>query len=1030
MNDLRLALRAFRWRRGGSIVVLVAAALTVAAAALGPLFSAAAAESVLQDRLVQARADVTTIAFYTPADVSYPGSVDVVASEQSGRGSVPGYGPPVHETVVPTSATPDNGLAAITQAVWRDGSCDHVLIVDGTCTVGPDEVVVSSRAADSVGWVIGTKLTLDGLQQYDNTAGSGSEIATTPAVVTVVGTYRPVSVSDPFWAGRPYFPFHPNPDGPGTVDSIFVSADLFATLVHPTMGTIGADLVLSEPESLRVADVPTLRAAVEGYLGPDTGDLKPTTGVLELLDAFEAERSSTTLAAGVVSAQLALLAWLLLYLVVTDTSEARGSEVALAKLRGLPPRAVAAVALREPIVLLLLAAPVGLLLAYGFVALLARSVLAAGVPVVITPATYAAVGLAFLGGLVAALLASRRMFTRPVLEQWQQSGESTGGGRRGLIADVVLAVVALGGFAVLATRSASASTGAAAALGWLAPGLLVIAAGLLLVRLARPVLGALVRSSRASTRLGMFLGSRQAVRRPAGLRLAALLAVTIGLATFAVDASAAAATGRDVRAGADVGAQVSVAVQQDPARDVQAAVAEADPEGRWAMVVADWIPSGGLAGRLLAVQPERLAAVASWSGEYGPVSVEDAARLLSPTLPDPIPLRTTTVRVRITSGPVAGTGPKVTIAYRGDSDVPTFTLSTPLQEGTHDYDAAVPCDVQTCVLNGILLDRARVNAPASVDLTVEAVQQKTSAGWTDLPANLDDAAAWRVTAYTGTPTGELAASSEGLRYTAELPPYAAPFVQYADVALPLPLVTATQIAQPGTDLRFVDGNGRDVPAVSVDSNTVLPLVGNAGSLTDLVALRRSAQQLEDDADWYVWLGPEAPPDAIDRLRAAGITVDTVTTQAERLDQISREGPALALRLLLVCAIVGALLAAGALAISVAVTGRRRSYELAALSAVGVSRGALLRGCILEQVLLFGTGLVVGVPVGLVVARLALPLLPQTPTATALPLTVDVQGVAVLVFTVVTAALLVITAVVGGAALLRQAVPDRLREVAA
>lgn len=1030
MNDLRLALRAFRWRRGGSIVVLVAAALTVAAAALGPLFSAAAAESVLQDRLVQARADVTTIAFYTPADVSYPGSVDVVAGEQSGRGSVPGYGPPVHETVVPTSATPGTGLAAISQAVWRDGSCDHVVIVEGTCTVGPDEVVVSARAADSVGWVVGTTLTLDDLQQYDNTVSSGSEIATKPAVVTVVGTYRPVSVSDPFWAGRPYFPFHPNPDGPGTVDSIFVSADLFSTLVHPTMGTIGADLVLSQPEDLRVADVPTLRAAVEGYLGPDTGALKPTTGVLELLDAFEAERSSTTLAAGVVSAQLALLAWLLLYLVVTDTSEARGSEVALAKLRGLPPRAVAAVALREPVVLLLLAAPVGLLLAYAFVTVLARAVLAGGVPVVITPATYLAVAGAFLGGLVAALLASRRMFTRPVLEQWSQSAESTGGGRRGLVADVVLAVVALGGFVVLATRSTASSTGAAAALGWLAPGLLVIAAGLLLVRLARPVLGALVRSSRASTRLGMFLGSRQAVRRPAGLRLAALLAVTIGLATFAVDASAAAGKGRDVRAGADVGAQVSVAVQPDPARDLQAAVAEADPEGRWAMVVADWIPSGALAGHLLAVQPERLAAVASWSGEYGPVSAEDAARLLSPPLSDPVALTTTTVRVRITSGPVAGPATAVTVVYRGDSDVPTFALSTPLQAGTHDYEATVPCDVQKCTLNAISLDRARVNTPSSIDLTIEAVQQKTASGWQDLEANLDDASAWRVAAYTGQPTGDLAASAAGLRYTAELPPYAQPFVQYADYASPLPLVTATGIAQPGTALRFVDGNGRDVPAVSVGANKILPLVGNGGSLVNLVALRRSAQELENDADWYVWLGPAAPPDAIDRLRTAGITVDTVTTQAERLDQISREGPALALRLLLVCAIVGALLAAGALAISVAVTGRRRSYELAALSAVGVPRRSLLRGCVLEQALLLGTGLVVGVPVGLVVARLALPLLPQTPTPTALPLTVDVQGAAVLLFAVVTAALLLLTAFIGGVALLRQAVPDRLREVAA
>ena len=66
-------------------------------------------------------------------------------------------------------------------------------------------------------------------------------------------------------------------------------------------------------------------------------------------------------------------------------------------------------------------------------------------------------------------------------------------------------------------------------------------------------------------------------------------------------------------------------VQIDPQRDLVQAVQEADPEGRWAMAVADWIPSGGLSGRLLAVQPDRLAAVASWSDEYGPISAEDAA---------------------------------------------------------------------------------------------------------------------------------------------------------------------------------------------------------------------------------------------------------------------------------------------------------------------------------------------------------------------------------------------------------------------
>jgi predicted lysophospholipase L1 biosynthesis ABC-type transport system permease subunit len=200
-------------------------------------------------------------------------------------------------------------------------------------------------------------------------------------------------------------------------------------------------------------------------------------------------------------------------------------------------------------------------------------------------------------------------------------------------------------------------------------------------------------------------------------------------------------------------------------------------------------------------------------------------------------------------------------------------------------------------------------------------------------------------------------------------------------------------------------------------------------MVDLTALRRSAEGLADDAHWSVWLGADAPPDAVQRLTRAGILVDSVTTAAERQAVLDREGPALALRLLLVCALIGALLSASAVAISVAVTGRRRSYELAALRAVAVRRTSLVRACVLEQLLLLGIGLVVGVPTGLVVARLALPTLPQTSSPTSLPLTLDVQTLAVSTFVVVTAVLLVTTAVVAGLTLVHQAVPDRLREVA-
>ncbi len=1029
MDDLRLALRAFRWRRGGSLVVLLAGALTVAAAALGPLFASAAAESVLQDRLTQAETDQTTIAFRVEADVSYPGSVTTISDEQAVRGTIPGYGPQVNETVVLSGAQATDGLPAKTQAVWRDGVCDHIEIVDGACDTSQG-VLVSQRSAQVMGWEVGDTLILDGLQQYD-TSVAGNEVATKPTELRITGIYRPFSQLDSYWAGRIYFPFHPNadPEGPPTVDSVFVDESVFPLLKHPTQGTIGADLVLTSPQDLRVADVPKVRADVERYLGPEVRGPAPTTGMLELLDRFEKERTELALAAGVVSAQLALLAWLLLYLVVTDTSEARGSEVALAKLRGLPPRAVAAVALREPVVLLLVAVPVGLVLSWLLTQALARVLLAPGSAVALTPGVWLAVGLAFLGGLVAAGLVSRRMFTRPVLEQWSTASVPERSGRGGLVIDVVLAVVSVGGFVLLSRGSEDDLGTAGSALAWLAPGLLVLAAGLLLVRLARPVLKVLVRSTRGTSRIGLFLGSRQAVRRPAGLRLAGLLAVTLGLATFAVDAQAAATASRDVRAGADVGATVSLAVQRDPGRDIPSILDEVDPDKQWAMAAASWIPSGGIGGRILGVEPDRFEQVAAWASQYGSLSADDVVRLLSPELPQPIALKTDAVRLRIVSGPVPADAPEVVIAYRNAGDVPTFALAGPLRPGSQEYVAEVPCTKQSCLFNGIVLKRPQASQADDLDIAVSSVEQRSGGSWTPVDSGLTTPGDYRLGAYTASPAGTLAVDGDALRLSGSLPAFTSPWIQYADVASPLPMVTATAVARTGAQLAFKDINARELQAEAVGSSNVLPFVGSLGSLTDLTSLRRVAAELDDQADWMVWRGPDAPADAVQRLEAAGLSVDRVTTLEARSDQLSREGPALALKLLLVCAVIGALLAAGALAISVAVTGRRRSYELAALGAVGVSRRSLLRACVLEQALLLGTGLVVGVPVGLVVAQLALPLLPQSSTATTVPISLDIQGAAVLAFTVLAALLLLGTAVVAGAALLRQAVPDRLREAA-
>jgi predicted lysophospholipase L1 biosynthesis ABC-type transport system permease subunit len=210
---------------------------------------------------------------------------------------------------------------------------------------------------------------------------------------------------------------------------------------------------------------------------------------------------------------------------------------------------------------------------------------------------------------------------------------------------------------------------------------------------------------------------------------------------------------------------------------------------------------------------------------------------------------------------------------------------------------------------------------------------------------------------------------------------------------------------------------------------LLPSVLDYGVLLDLGFARSQLPDFANEAHWQVWLGPDAPADAVHRLEAAGLVVTSVTTQADRSAQLGRQGTALALLLLVACAIAGAVLAAGATALAVAVTGRRRSFELAALRAVGVRRRVLLRACVLEQLILLGTGFVLGLPTGIVAARLALPEIPEFSDTTPVPLDFSAHVVAIAAFAAVVLALLVLTALLAGRALMRAAVPTRLREAA-
>ncbi|HEU5269460.1 MAG TPA: hypothetical protein VFU36_05995, partial [Jatrophihabitans sp.] len=360
-----LLLRALWWRRGLSLATLIVAAITIGAGSLGPLYAHAAAESTLRDALDRQGADAGL--HYTYA-VELDTEDDLITAESRGPqpGSIKAYPDIIPAVVLPTqAATPAQVTAGNngprTQLVWRQDVCSHLRMVRGRCPTKAGEVIVSERTlqGDYYGWRVGGQLRLSNVPQA---VAGGSPVPTT---VTVVGSYQLINSQDVYWQGRHYFDAAPGAgagDQPDTVDGIFVDQSELATLAS-TQVEVQVDYPIAA-DRIRLADVDRLQTDVRkltSFVSQSRRGDTFSTSVLNVLATERHERSLVDLATLLVSLQLAVLAWLVLFQVVADAVEAKGSEIALAKLRGLSPRATIRFGLAEPLLLVLLATPLGIL---------------------------------------------------------------------------------------------------------------------------------------------------------------------------------------------------------------------------------------------------------------------------------------------------------------------------------------------------------------------------------------------------------------------------------------------------------------------------------------------------------------------------------------------------------------------------------------------------------------------------------------------------------------------------------------------
>lgn len=889
-------------------------------------------------------------------------------------------------------APPVVGIEATTQigdqpgfpVVFRTDVCTHLHLIRGHCPTATGEALTAQTD------------TVD--------APTSAQFAT--AGLRVVGVYARADPGDPYWFSR-YDSLFPAESS----SALFVTqstAERFSRTPTLVVG-IGLATTRLTPGDLDAVTRAYIRVVQDQGLAAHNAT--GFTTIQPTVQLVQQGWSSLDVPTVVATGSLLVLSWLLLFLVVTEDVETRGDQIALARLRGLPRRRVLAAGVAEPLVVLVLAVPVGTLLGWLAAHLLAGHLLGAGIPVGLPALSWVAAVVAVLGGGAAAVAASRRVFARGVLEQWRPTSRS--GPRRGWVLDAVLVTAAAAGLVELGVTGAVSSSSSGVQVE-LMPALLALAVAVVASRLLPSLCRLAATRTRRHGGLAAYLAVRHVARRPGGTRSVMVLAAAVGIALFGVAAWSTGGAARQRVAAVSVGAPTVLTVTPPPDADLGAIVARVDPGGRAAVAVSTYSSVGQT---LLAADPARFAAVASWAPGTPVAAV--AARL-APRADPPVVVDGDGLRLHLSgrgldrllvSATVTG------IASRGLASVQLLPTGGGKYAGSL---SACPCTLAQLAVSGPRL------TPVADTVVLSEVEVHGPAGWRDAgPAAVGS---WQPSSAAFSSPSSLRLGPGGLSWTYDAPANGLSVLESSDRPDPLPVVAAGAVAPAGPEEPLVVNglDGNEATAVPAAVASSVPGAPGTGIVVDRTYALRATGGV-DLGQQQVWLAAGAGA-LVPRLRAAGVAISSSQTTAALTRQLDRQGPGLATALLLFDSAVAAGLAAVGAVVSLVAAARRRRYEYAALVAAGAGRGLLGRSLALEQAIVLGYGLVVGVSAGLAGIALTLPRVPvliTTPVAPVLdlapragPLTAAV-GIALLA--------VVLAAAISAAALVRTVRPAALRE---
>ncbi|MEV0720531.1 FtsX-like permease family protein, partial [Asanoa sp. NPDC050611] len=710
-------------RRVQAALILLLSALATAAAVAGPVYTDAVDRAAVVAEVANTPPAERTVAVQAPIDSTQRDRFDSLADNLA---NLPRFSTVVSAVLPVLGLEPTAG--EISWFTYRDRVCEHVRIVTGRCLMAAGEVVVGEATARRLGVAPGQSVSL-AWARYDEVSRSWV-VAGRPAPTTIVGIYRPVDRTEPYWGRSGYFA----PTAPDTTaEPVFTARPSVDALEHESDNrSIEA---IPGPGAFDADHLPALSAALD-ELSEDLGSDDETARFAALTDElpklFDRVRASDALTRQLVPlAGLPLigLCWLVIFVAVAGATAARRHEQALIALRGAPRIGRFWLAAGESVIAIAVGAPLGYLA--GTLATRAVADARFGpIPVFdLSPAPGALVAalVAVAGAVLVGLLALRRDLASPVVDLLRRVPPRGAAWRTAAIdaGAVVLAVVA--------AVQLRAFDGQLLGLGLLVPGLIGLAVAVLAGRLLVPLAARLGRRAVHRGRLGLALGALQVARRPGSQRLFVLLAVAVAVLGFATTAVDVADRARADRAAVETGADRTIQVAPVDSGALRSAVRAVDPDGRFAMAVGLREAVDG--PQVLFADTAALPGVAVWRPEYGG-SPTDIAAALRPPGDEPIVVKGVELALTVDFAQPTATGTelRLTALLRPlAGGAPVRAPSSPITPGRHTWTLATQACAEGCRLAGIEAVYAASGGDVA-DLTILSlgVRADRAAPFTDL----------------------------------------------------------------------------------------------------------------------------------------------------------------------------------------------------------------------------------------------------------------------------------------------------------